>query len=120
MTNLFQHCPRNPFKRASGSMSDWKIECEALTANDWEALAVMAVALLPPFGRVAGVPRGGVPFADALRRYTDPNSWSVVLIAEDVVTTGASMERVRNGSDAIPRVFPHQPPTVRASNRVRP
>jgi hypothetical protein len=57
------------FTLASGASSLWKIECDALTPEDWQALAQMAVEILPPFGEVVGVPRGGVPFADALRPF---------------------------------------------------
>lgn len=99
----------------SGEMSHWKIECDALSADDWAGLAAMAVALLPPFGVVEGVPRGGVPFANALRAYSKacsvsyqhpPHDWCLgtplpLLIAEDVCTTGGSMERFRAGREAI-------------------
>ena len=88
------------FTLASGLSSGWKIECDSLTSEDWQALALMASDILPPFGRVDGVPRGGIPFADALLQYADSQS-DVFLIAEDVVTTGGSMERYRNGRDAI-------------------
>lgn len=57
------------FALASGSRSSWKIECDALTADDWRALAAMAVEVLPPFARVVGVPRGGWPFMFALQPY---------------------------------------------------
>lgn len=82
------------FTLRSGRKSAWKIECEALTPGDWAALARMAAEVLPPFGQVVGVPRGGLPFAGALARYTV--AWTDrLLIAEDVVTTGGSIERVR-------------------------
>ena len=113
------------FTLRSGVQSAWKIECDALTLEDWRGLAAMAVERLPPFGRVEGVPRGGLPFADALQGYRrckmcghtwdahlhyagwpavsfNPpcSSWVAaprLLIAEDVVTTGGSMERFRVG-----------------------
>ena len=79
------------FTLASGQTSTFKIDCDALTADDWAALAHLAADRLPPFSQVMGVPTGGHPFALALRRYatTSPR----LLIAEDVVTTGGSMER---------------------------
>lgn len=102
--NLFQ---LGDFTLASGEKSNFKIECDVFSADDWEALAAMAVELLPPFGEVYGVPRGGIPFADALRPYGRACSVSFAhqphdqclgkplpfLIAEDVVTSGKSIQR---------------------------
>lgn len=79
-----------------GKRSAWKIECDSLTPDDWAALAAMAVEILPPFGFVEGVPRGGLPFAEALRKYITPGSMTL-LIAEDVCTSGGSLERHRDG-----------------------
>ncbi len=89
--NLFQ---RGDFVLASGARSDWKLECDALAPEDWAGLAAMAVKILPPFGFVEGVPRGGIPFAVALRRYA-VEGCRTLIIAEDVLTTGGSMERFR-------------------------
>lgn len=90
------------FTLASGAKSRWKIDCDALTPGDWEALAAMAADVLPPFGEVEGVPTGGEPFARALRKYRTRDGLDPLLIAEDVLTTGASMERCRGGlADAV-------------------
>ena len=78
------------FVGVSGRELSYKIECDALTAQDWECLAVMAVSMLPGFGEVEAVPRGGVPFADALREHVTPGV-RLRLLADDVWTTGASM-----------------------------
>lgn len=91
--NLFQ---TGDFTLASGAKSRWKIECDALTREDWKGLAAIAAEILPPFGWVQGVPKGGFPFADALRSYAMGSPFPL-LIAEDVVTTGGSMERFREG-----------------------
>lgn len=95
--NLFQ---LGPFTLPSGETTHFKIECDALTEDDWKALARLAVELLPPFGRVEGVPRGGIPFADALQQYTTPND-ETLLIADDVWVTGISWKRHCNYRDAI-------------------
>lgn len=96
MMGLFQ---LGDFTLRSGAKSAWKIECDVLTPDDWAALAKMAAEILPPFGFVYGVPRGGVPFAHALQEYASDYCLDPVLIAEDVVTTGGSMERYRAEHD---------------------
>lgn len=93
--NLFM---AGDFTLRSGEKSKWKLELDALTKEDWAGLAVMAVEILPPFQAVLGVPRGGIPFADALRRYQTERAEDPVLIAEDVCTTGGSMERFAHGA----------------------
>ncbi len=80
------------FTLASGAAAKWKIECDVLTPADWEGLATIAAEILPPFSAVSGVPRGGLPFARALHKFTVLGA-DTLLIAEDVVTTGGSVER---------------------------
>ncbi len=92
--NLFQS---GNFILASGKKAQWKIECDALTDKDWETLALIAAEILEPFGAVEGVPTGGVKFAKALEKYKTEGG---LLIAEDVITTGGSMERFRSNRDA--------------------
>ena len=78
-------------KLHSGATSDWKIDCDALTDGDWGTLAMMAQPLLPDYAAVVSVPTGGDKFAEALRKYERPRGgWT--LIADDVFTTGSSMD----------------------------
>ena len=77
----------------SGASSGFKIDCDALTDDDWETLARI-VAGRTKFGAVYGVPSGGERFADALQKYIDPSE-STTLLVDDVLTTGASMEAAR-------------------------
>lgn len=95
--NLFE---LGPFTLPDGRVTDFKIECDVLTETDWASLARLAVETLPPFGQVEGVPRGGVMFADALRPYATASA-TALLIADDVWVTGLSMERHRDGREAI-------------------
>jgi len=94
---LFQ---KKTFTGASGRLLHWKIECDALTRHDWECLAFLAAKILPPFGKVEGVPTGGWAFSTALQKYA--TGWvDTLLIADDVYTTGGSMERHRKERKAI-------------------
>lgn len=81
----------------SGSHADWIIDAEALTDTDLATLAKVAARVVGPFGEVEGVPRGGLRFAAALSKYTTVGP---LLIADDTLTTGTSMEEQRAGRDA--------------------
>jgi hypothetical protein len=102
MPNLFE---LGSFTSHSGLQLDWKINCDALTDDDWECLAYIAVKELQGyhlgvFGMVEGVPTGGLKFAQALQKYITPDS-DILLIADDVSTTCTSMQNHRNGREAI-------------------
>lgn len=66
MENLFKF---GKFTLNSGKEADWKIECDALTDADWDCLAKIAVRMLPSFGEVHGIPRGGLKLAQRLEPY---------------------------------------------------
>ena len=87
------------FKKAkvvlhSGEESDWKIECDSFSRADWDTLAMLVSRKLQ-FSAVVGIPTGGLPFAEACRQYADPFKDLPVLIVDDVLTTGASMEEFK-------------------------
>ena len=92
--NLFQ---QGDFKLHSGLSSFWKIEADALTEDDWNTIAKL-VGLNFRFKAVEGVPRGGLLFAEALKPYCATRiSIYPILIVDDVLTTGTSMEEQRAG-----------------------
>jgi hypothetical protein len=79
---------------AGGDESDWKIDCDALSAQDWDCLARLVAARAGPFRVALGVPTGGERLAQALNalRHKDARP---VLVVDDVLTTGASMADFR-------------------------
>lgn len=77
----------------SGKSSDFKIECDYLTTEDIECFAYL-ISKKYKFGKVVGVPRGGVRIEDALQQYST-NDNDTLLIVDDVLTTGGSMERYK-------------------------
>lgn len=81
------------FTLNSGAKSKWKLECDALTPEDYKALALMIKQALIQFRSVEGIPRGGLLLAKELEQYT--TQCGPHLIVDDVLTTGGSMERAR-------------------------
>lgn len=84
--NLFQ---LGYFTLHSGENAHFKIECDALTRYDWQALAFM-IATRCKFRSVVGIPEGGLELAAWLRGYIDSAARDQ-LVVDDVWTTGASM-----------------------------
>ena len=78
------------FTSAAGLDLAWKIECNALDADDWACVAAVMMPALPPFHEVTGVPTGGFPLALACRSYRTENA-PAILVVDDVWTTGKSM-----------------------------
>src|SRR5438128_7007958 len=77
------------FTSQSGQLLKWKIECDALTDEEWAGAARIAIDYLPDFSYASGVPRGGIQFARALNKYATKGP---TLIVDDVFTTGRSIE----------------------------
>jgi len=88
--NLFQN---GDFILSSKTKSTWKIDCDALSEDDWLTLSIMAHNIIGNFSLAIGVPVGGCHFAKKLNNFcTHEGS---ILICEDVLTTGESMERIK-------------------------
>lgn len=83
---------KGEFLLSAGNLSNWKVECDALTDEDWTTLAHMAHTLLglPAFHSVKHIPTGGMKLGAAMAKYIDPHG-TCLLICDDVWTTGKSM-----------------------------
>jgi len=84
--SLFQ---RKDFIMHSGDKGYFKIECDDLTDEDIETIALI-ISKKYDFKQVRGVPTGGDRLMRALFKYRNPES-DVFLIVDDVLTTGSSM-----------------------------
>lgn len=88
---------RKSFTMHSGAPSDFKIECDALTYEEIETFALL-ISKRFKFGNVVGIPQGGYRIGTALKKYCTEGR---LMIIDDVLTTGRSMEEYRQGWDAI-------------------
>jgi orotate phosphoribosyltransferase len=87
------------FTLHSGQYANFKIDCDSLTDQDISALAAKLAEILPPFGLVEGVPSGGLRLAAAMEKYAGGPAGRL-LIVDDVLSTGVSMEEQRAGREA--------------------
>jgi orotate phosphoribosyltransferase len=82
------------FRLHSGDKSSFKIECAFLSDDDWQTIARI-IASTVDFKWVVGIPPGGLKLAEALKFYCKADDNLQVLIVDDVLTTGKSMEKYR-------------------------
>ena len=79
------------FVLRSGAETDWRINAEALDASSIATIACMIADRVGPFCAVRGIPTGGgEPLAKALEPYRSDEG--PLLVVDDVLTTGVSME----------------------------
>lgn len=98
--SLFEH---GSFALHSGATSDWRINCDDLTEPDLEVLAKLIWERARPFSKVVCPPSHRGSAANKLVRILKElpsREWGKastadLLIVDDVLTTGASMEEVR-------------------------
>ena len=93
---------RKDFISHAGKPLHWKIECDELSDEDLETLAYV-VSRRIQFSSVVGIPRGGVRFADALKKYVSESGPR--LLVDDVLTTGLSMDTERKYGDVGVVIF---------------
>ena len=77
------------FRSAAGLDLTWKIECDALSDDDFGNIAKIAAPVLHPFSAVSGVPDGGGRLACAFGDFLTETG--PLLVVDDVWTTGKSM-----------------------------
>ena len=77
----------------SGILLPFKVECDCFTEEDWDIIADL-IGNRIEFNEVHGIPRGGLLLAERLVEYAKPQTKKKrrVLIVDDVLTTGASMQ----------------------------
>ena len=80
------------FLSHSGNELDFKFDCNAFSDKDIEGFAKI-ISKKIRFSEVIGIPTGGTRLAFALEKYIISNS--VLLIVDDVLTTGKSMQEAR-------------------------
>jgi hypothetical protein len=75
----------------AGKPMTWKIECDAISDDEWVTLAKMIREVeRRSWSKAVGIPRGGVALGKALDTYSTGNPDHPILIADDVYTTGTS------------------------------
>lgn len=95
------------FTLASGKRSTFKIECDALTDEDWSSLARLIAERSGDFSSVVGIPRGGLKLAKALEPYASQGSHPR-LVVDDVCTTGGTLQKYILPGDRVWVVFARQ------------
>ena len=88
MIDLFQ---KVDFKSHAGLDLTWKIEMDALSRDEWECICTMIMEHTEPFGEAVGIPTGGVKLGKLLNQYGTGKDEDPILIVDDVLTTGGSM-----------------------------
>jgi hypothetical protein len=90
----------------SGNVLSGRIECDALTWDDWMGIIMLCqgAGLFPEaVSEVVAVPRGGTRFAIAVDGYADLTRSVAAprLVVDDVLTTGTSMRDAMDRPDDI-------------------
>lgn len=87
------------FNSHSNFQLPWKLNldnlgCDSGPDSDWNDVANI-ISWKFAFRSVYGVPRGGTALAGCLEKFAEPETTYPILIVDDVLTTGNSMEAAR-------------------------
>jgi len=91
-THLFQSVD---FKSHSGLDLTWKIEMDALSDPEWFTICRMIMEYSSPFREAIGIPRGGIKLGNLLNQHGTGKREDPVLLVDDVLTTGESMNEFK-------------------------
>ena len=81
------------FTSHAGLPLKWKLECDAISPDEWRCIAKMIKDYqTEPFQAAVGIPRGGAPMGFALNAYATDNPENKLLSFDDVYTTGTSFK----------------------------
>ena len=83
------------FKSHAGLPLKWKLECDAITDEEWRCIAKMVMDYqVQPFYKAVGIPRGGLKFAEAMNEYASGDPADQTMICDDVFTTGTTLKEI--------------------------
>ena len=68
---------------------------DALSDDEWFTIARMILEHSVPFHSAVGIPRGGIRLGKLLNEYGTNKETDPILIVDDVLTTGLSMNEFR-------------------------
>ena len=83
------------FVSHAGLELSWKIEMDVLTDAEWFCIKKMIMEYSSPFKEAVGIPRGGIKLASILNAEATHSKEDPILIVDDVLTTGTSMDEFK-------------------------
>ena len=83
----------------AGGKLTWKIECDALSTDEWRVLANLILHYEKrPFRVAIGIPTGATELGNILNQYATGETQHTVLVVDDVYTTGTSFREFKEAN----------------------